>query len=59
MKLLPCHNQPVTADVLRKALYTKAVIKEGLRLNPISIGVGRILQTDVIISGYQIPKGVS
>lgn len=57
MKLLPCHNQPVTADVLRKALYTKAVIKEGLRLNPISIGVGRILQTDVIISGYQIPKG--
>lgn len=59
MQLLPHHNQPITAEVLRNASYTKAVIKESLRLNPISVGIGRILQTDVIISGYQVPKGVS
>lgn len=58
-RLLPDPNQPVTAEVLRNASYTKAVIKESLRLNPISVGVGRILQTDVIVGGYQIPKGVS
>ncbi|XP_053997965.1 cytochrome P450 302a1, mitochondrial [Hylaeus anthracinus] len=57
MRLLPDHNQPVTANVLRNALYTKAVIKESLRLNPISVGIGRILQTDAIIGGYEIPKG--
>ncbi|XP_034189588.2 cytochrome P450 302a1, mitochondrial [Osmia lignaria lignaria] len=57
MQLLPECNQPVTADVLRNASYTKAVIKESLRLNPISVGIGRILQTDVILNGYQVPKG--
>lgn len=46
-------------NVLRRASYTKAVIKESLRLNPISVGVGRILQTDVVLNGYQVPKGVS
>ncbi|XP_078044253.1 cytochrome P450 302a1, mitochondrial [Augochlora pura] len=56
-QLLPDPNQPITADILRNASYTKAVIKESLRLNPISVGVGRILQTDVVLSGYQVPKG--
>ncbi|CAK9801790.1 Cytochrome P450 302a1, mitochondrial [Anthophora plagiata] len=57
MQLLDHHNQPITVDVLRNASYTKAVIKESLRLNPISVGIGRILQTDVILSGYRVPKG--
>ncbi|XP_015433714.1 PREDICTED: cytochrome P450 302a1, mitochondrial, partial [Dufourea novaeangliae] len=56
-QLLPQHNQPITADILRNASYTKAVIKESLRLNPISVGIGRILQTDVVMSDYQVPKG--
>ncbi|XP_031849352.1 cytochrome P450 302a1, mitochondrial [Nomia melanderi] len=57
IELLPQPNQPITADVLRSASYTKAVIKEGLRLNPISVGIGRILQTDIVLSGYRVPKG--
>ncbi|CAL7949211.1 unnamed protein product [Xylocopa violacea] len=57
MQLLVHRNQPITADVLRNASYTKAVIKESLRLNPISIGIGRILQTDVVLNDYYIPKG--
>lgn len=58
-KLLINENDLITADTLREATYTKAVIKETFRLNPISIGVGRILQEDIVLSGYQVRKGVS
>jgi hypothetical protein len=37
----------------------KAVLKESFRLNPISVGIGRILAQDAIFSGYHVPKGVS
>uniref|UniRef100_A0A336KNN7 CSON013431 protein n=1 Tax=Culicoides sonorensis TaxID=179676 RepID=A0A336KNN7_CULSO len=37
--------------------YARAVLKETLRLNPIAIGVGRILNNDTVLSGYLIPKG--
>ncbi|XP_017887068.2 cytochrome P450 302a1, mitochondrial, partial [Ceratina calcarata] len=56
-RLLTCADQPLTADAIRNASYTKAVIKESLRLNPISVGIGRILQTDVVLNGYLVPKG--
>lgn len=58
MTLLKDRNSPITADVLNNAVYTKAVLKECYRINPISIGIGRILQTDLILNGYHIPKGV-
>ncbi|XP_011861130.1 PREDICTED: cytochrome P450 302a1, mitochondrial isoform X2 [Vollenhovia emeryi] len=48
---------PITPEILRNATYVKAVIKETFRLNPISVGIGRILQTDVVLSGYRVPKG--
>lgn len=56
--LLTNPTSPITAETLRNAIYTKVVIKETLRLNPISVGIGRILQTDVVLSGYRVPKGV-
>ncbi|CAB4056274.1 DIB [Lepeophtheirus salmonis] len=35
-----------------------AVLKETLRLNPVSVGIGRICQTsDAVFSGYSVPKG--
>ncbi|XP_011332052.1 cytochrome P450 302a1, mitochondrial [Ooceraea biroi] len=55
--LLVDRTSPVTAQVLRNATYTKAVIKEALRMNPISVGTGRVLQTDVILNGYHVPQG--
>lgn len=58
MTLLKDHTSPITAETLRNATYTKAVIKETLRMNPISVGIGRILQNDVILSGYLIPRKV-
>ncbi|XP_032676874.1 cytochrome P450 302a1, mitochondrial [Odontomachus brunneus] len=55
--LLVDPDSPITADVLNNAVYTKAVIKETFRMNPISVGIGRILQTDVVLSGYHVPRG--
>lgn len=42
-----------------QATYARAVLKESLRLNPISIGVGRKLNNDLILSGYNVPRGVN
>ncbi|XP_072766789.1 cytochrome P450 302a1, mitochondrial [Anoplolepis gracilipes] len=56
MALLTDPTSPITAETLRNATYTKAVIKETFRINPLTVGVGRILQTDVILSGYHVPK---
>jgi ecdysteroid 25-hydroxylase CYP302A1 len=58
-RLLIEPNSPVTSAILAQAQYMKAVLKESLRLNPISIGIGRILAKDIVLSGYHVPKGVS
>lgn len=52
-------DQPITADVLAQVPYTRAVLKEVFRMNPISVGVGRIASQDLILSGYHIPKGTN
>ncbi|XP_001601675.1 cytochrome P450 302a1, mitochondrial [Nasonia vitripennis] len=58
-RLIPDDSCVVTAETLKSAIYTKAVIKETFRLNPISVGVGRILQTDVVLNGYHVRKGTN
>lgn len=58
-QLLAKPNCAITTSVLANAQYTKAVLKETFRMNPISVGVGRILAQDAIFSGYHVPKGVS
>ncbi|XP_025158048.1 cytochrome P450 302a1, mitochondrial isoform X2 [Harpegnathos saltator] len=55
--LLADPDSPITLEVLSNAAYTKAVIKETFRMNPISVGIGRILQTDVVLNGYHVPRG--
>ncbi|KAI5750989.1 hypothetical protein M8J77_003161 [Diaphorina citri] len=37
--------------------YAKAVLKETFRLSPISVGVGRILNKETVLSGYHVPAG--
>jgi ecdysteroid 25-hydroxylase CYP302A1 len=56
-QLLAKPSCAVTTSVLAKAQYTKAVLKETFRMNPVSVGVGRILAQDTILSGYHVPKG--
>uniref|UniRef100_A0A2H1VDT0 SFRICE011718.2 n=1 Tax=Spodoptera frugiperda TaxID=7108 RepID=A0A2H1VDT0_SPOFR len=57
--LLPTKDTNITADILSKATYVRACIKESLRLNPVSVGIGRLTQKDFVLRGYLIPKGVS
>lgn len=55
--LLPDNNTPVTDRILERAVYSKAVVKEMFRMNPISVGVGRILPEECVFSGYRVPAG--
>lgn len=57
--LLPSKDDVVNDAALNRATYTKAVMKETFRMNPISVGIGRVLQTDAVLSGYHVPKDVS
>ncbi|XP_039489050.1 cytochrome P450 302a1, mitochondrial isoform X1 [Drosophila santomea] len=59
-RVLPCTKDELSMDALRTDItYTRAVLKESLRLNPIAVGVGRILNQDAIFSGYFVPKGTT
>lgn len=61
LNVLPNYDSDeITADKMANQLgYSKAVLKETFRLNPVSVGVGRTTNTDLILSGYNVPKGVS
>ena len=49
----------ITGEVLKMSIpYARAVLKEVFRMNPVSVGVGRILNNDCVLSGYHVPKGV-
>lgn len=60
LKILPNANDIISASSVNSEMsYTRAVLKETLRLNPISVGIGRILNKDMILGGYHVPKQVS
>ncbi|KAJ1523528.1 hypothetical protein ONE63_001378 [Megalurothrips usitatus] len=58
-KLLPSPDVSVNADILANAPYARAVLKEVFRMNPISVGVGRVATEDLVLSGYKVPKGTN
>ena len=59
-QVLPrAQKTPINSDVLANLKYLKAAVKEAMRMNPVSIGVGRILPKDASFSGYFVPKDVN
>ncbi|XP_053955018.1 cytochrome P450 302a1, mitochondrial [Anastrepha ludens] len=57
-RVLHSRKTLLTPEALRAEVpYARAVLKEVFRLNPISVGVGRILNKDLVLSGYHVPKG--
>ncbi|XP_076028997.1 putative cytochrome P450 301a1, mitochondrial isoform X2 [Oratosquilla oratoria] len=51
-------RDPLTGDQLSRLQYTKAVVRESLRMFPLVMGVARTLDKDVIVGGYVVRKGV-
>lgn len=52
-------DEDVTSQSLAKLSYLKACVKESMRLNPIVAALGRILDQDIVLSGYNVPAQVS
>lgn len=52
-------NGRLTPSSFLSAPYLRACLKETMRLAPIVSGTARAAGKDLIIKGYQIPKGVS
>ncbi|XP_074037346.1 probable cytochrome P450 12a5, mitochondrial [Leptinotarsa decemlineata] len=56
-KVVPEKDSNITAERLEKLPYLKAVIKESNRIAPVIIGSFRTTVKDLVLGGYQIPKG--
>ncbi|KAM3957190.1 putative cytochrome P450 49a1 [Aphomia sociella] len=57
---LDCHlpkDKTLTSRDLDSLPYLRACIKESLRIKPVILGNGRCIQSDAVISGYEVPKG--
>lgn len=57
--ILPEVDSPLNSDSLCNIPYLRACFKEAIRLNPIVTGGFRAAGQDIVLQGYQIPKGVS
>lgn len=55
---IPDPSAPLNYQTIEKLQYTKAFIREVLRVYSTVIGNGRTLQEDTVICGFKIPKGV-
>lgn len=58
MTILPEKDSKLSVDSFKKMPYLRACMKESSRIIPIFGGTRRKLPVDIILSGYQIPKGV-
>lgn len=55
---MPNKNSQLTSESLQNIPYLRAVMKEGMRLYPPTAGNVRKTGQDIVVAGYQIPKGV-
>ncbi|XP_055847819.1 cytochrome P450 CYP12A2-like [Episyrphus balteatus] len=55
--ILPQKDSRLTIDNMKNLPYLRACIKEGMRIYPIGGGTIRTIKEDIVMSGYQIPKG--
>lgn len=57
VKALPSNDDPITNNIMNSEIpYLRAVLKESTRFNPISIGIGRLTNHDMVLGGYNVPK---
>lgn len=58
LRVLPEKDARITPDKLEQMPYLKAVIKETFRISPLALALPRTTVKDLVLSGYQVPKGV-
>jgi cytochrome P450 len=56
MSILPT-GQPPTYDDIHKMPYLRAIVKEALRMYPVTGVSTRVLNSDMVLCGYQVPAG--
>lgn len=56
--VLPDKDTPLTGESMKNMPYLRGVLKEALRMYSPQIGNMRRTSKDLVIRGYQIPKGV-
>lgn len=57
LERLPEKDTKLTPEIMANLPYLRACIKEVSRLNPVVIGHLRKVNQDIVLQGYQIPKG--
>lgn len=55
--ILPLKDIPLSEESMTTIPYLRACIKEGLRIHPFANGNFRSTGKDLVLSGYQVPKG--
>lgn len=58
-RILPDKNETLNSSSFNNVPYLRAVVKEALRLVPVVNGNIRAAGENLVLQGYQIPKGVS
>lgn len=59
LKHLPTKSSNLTPESLNNMPYTRAVLKEAMRISPVLAGNARQSGRDIVLDGYQVPEGVS
>lgn len=57
MTVMPSKDSPLTSENMKSLPYLRACMKEQHRLIPVVFGNARTPARDIVIQGYQIPKG--
>lgn len=58
-RLLPNKDSPITLETINNIPYLRACMKESARMMPVLAGSARMVNQDIVISGYRIPKGTN
>nr|WPM94881.1 cytochrome p450 302A1b [Polyphagotarsonemus latus] len=56
IELVLDNENNLTEKHLRNMPYLKACVKETMRLQPVSIGIGRVIDKEIILQNHLIPK---
>lgn len=58
LEKLPNKDSQLTAQGMTNLPYLRACMKESNRLKPVAIGTARKTTQNLVICGYQLPKGI-